>query len=205
MTSPGSIGAPAEPLIAAMASRSLANTRAGPVSRYTPSSSRARGSMAVLLITLPPGARLPSGKQTVDVIPLAPRPIGRADDVVRIDPVRLEEAGSQPRTAFARLPLVEHVVPRPPRDRHRVAVEEPSAPQVQHHLGHTPGQEDANRHVVRRAVRQRIDEAGHRTVDACANPRPSVGAGRRSARSQGYGAGGSSSLRTPRARASRFR
>ena len=36
-----------------------------------PSSSRARGSMAVLLITLPPGARFPSGKQTVEVIPFA--------------------------------------------------------------------------------------------------------------------------------------
>jgi hypothetical protein len=45
------------------------NTRAGPRWRYTPSLSITDASMAVALMTDPPGARLPRGKTTVLVNP----------------------------------------------------------------------------------------------------------------------------------------
>jgi hypothetical protein len=62
-------GSPSCPFSAAITSRSRVNTRARPVMRRTPSSSRLRASIAVLLITLPFGARFPTGKQTVEVMP----------------------------------------------------------------------------------------------------------------------------------------
>ena len=56
-------------LIAAIAALSERKTLARPVLRYTPSSSTTVGSIAVLLMTDPSGARLPAGKQTVLVRP----------------------------------------------------------------------------------------------------------------------------------------
>ena len=60
--SPARIGWSVCPLMAAIASRSVVKTRADPVMRNTPSSSTTSGSIAVLLITDPSGARLPIGK-----------------------------------------------------------------------------------------------------------------------------------------------
>ena len=56
-------------LMARMASRSEVKTLAVPRLRYTPSASTTVGSMAVLLMTEPDGARLPLGNVTVLVRP----------------------------------------------------------------------------------------------------------------------------------------
>ena len=161
--------------------------------------------MAVLLMTLPPGARLPSGKHTVDVIPLArARSGGQTTSSGSIPSASSRRARSRARRSLASHSSSTSSHVRPVIVT-RVAVEEPAATKVQHHLGHAAGQEDAHRHVVRGAVRQRIDEAGHGPVDACASPRRSVDADRRRARSPGCGAEGSSSLRMRRAPASRSR
>ena len=56
-------------LMAAIVARSVVKTRAGPTLRYTPSASTTLGSIAVLLMTAPSGARLPRGKVTVEVRP----------------------------------------------------------------------------------------------------------------------------------------
>ena len=75
-------------------------------------------SIAVLLMTLPPGARLPPGKQTVDVMPFSRARSGG----------EMTSSGSTPspragaRAGVARrslaLPLVEHVVPGAAEDGH---------------------------------------------------------------------------------------
>ena len=57
--------------MAATAARSVVNTLAGPTLRYTPSTPTTLGSIAVLLMTDPSGARLPHGNVTVEVRPRA--------------------------------------------------------------------------------------------------------------------------------------
>ena len=69
MTSPGLIGRSPLPFTALIASRSSANTRAGPICRYTLSASVTVASMAVALMTEPSGAMLPTGNTTVLVSP----------------------------------------------------------------------------------------------------------------------------------------
>ena len=69
MTSPGLTRSGPWLLMAAIAARSRVNTRAGPTFRYTPSASTTEGSIAVLLITEPCGARFPRGNVTVLVRP----------------------------------------------------------------------------------------------------------------------------------------
>ena len=91
-------------LIAAIAAGSVRNTFAGPVKRYTPSASTTDGSIAVLLITAPSGARLPLGKHTVDVRPRARRLVGRHDDVVGIDAVAFLQQRAEPRAPLGRSP-----------------------------------------------------------------------------------------------------
>src|SRR5450756_1375225 len=73
-------------LIAATAASSVENTRAGPVIRYTPSSPTTLGSIDVLLITDPPGARLPLGNVTVDVNPRRRGPWSHRPDGCRRAP-----------------------------------------------------------------------------------------------------------------------
>ena len=77
-----------------------------------------RGSIAVLLITLPPGARLPSGKQTVEVMPFARARSGGQMTSSGSTPSASSEPRAQPGPPLAALPLVEHVVPGPAGDRH---------------------------------------------------------------------------------------
>ena len=73
-------------LMAVIASRSRVNTRAGPSKKNTPSGDSTAGSMEVLLMTAPSGAKLPRGKVTVLV-----RPRSRAKAGGRIT-----ESGSTP-------------------------------------------------------------------------------------------------------------
>jgi len=89
ITSPGRTRAS---LIAAIASRSVVKTRAGPVIRYTPSSSHTVGSMAVALMTEPSGAMLPCGKQIVEV---SPRVAAASGDM-------MTSSGSVPHTSLSR-------------------------------------------------------------------------------------------------------
>ena len=72
-TSPGLIGSSPCPLIAAIASRSVVKTRAGPSLAIDAVGVDDAGSMAVLLMTEPSGARLPRGKETVLVRPRVAR------------------------------------------------------------------------------------------------------------------------------------
>ena len=53
-----------------------------------------------------------------------------------------------------------------PVDRLRVQPQQPEVAQVQHHLGHAAGEEDAHGRVVDGAVRQHADDARHGAVDA---------------------------------------
>src|ERR1035441_10023539 len=78
-------------LMAWIAASSVTNTFAGPTCRYTPYSSTREGSMAVLLITEASGARLPTGKQMVEVKPFVRAPSG----------VIITSSGSMPSIDFA--------------------------------------------------------------------------------------------------------
>ena len=65
----------------------VTKTRAGPSCDRRRPHRRRDGSIAVLLMTEPSGARLPRGKVTVLVRPRSRRAAGRHDHVVRIDAV----------------------------------------------------------------------------------------------------------------------
>ena len=97
--------------------------------------------MAVLLMTDPSGARLPSGKQTVDVRPRLGAHLRRHDHVVRIDAVAFVQLRAQPRPSLGRFPRVELRVERHAADRQHAGVEQAQAAQVQHHFRHAAGQE----------------------------------------------------------------
>src|SRR6516164_8025684 len=112
-TSPGLSASGPWLLMARIAARSLVKTRAGPTLRYTPSASTTLGSMAVLLMTAPSGARLPRGNVTVDAVVLA-------------------QHLAQPGAALGALPPVEVAVERLAADREAAAVEQAEAAQVQH-------------------------------------------------------------------------
>src|SRR6185369_15647298 len=139
-------------------------TRAGPVLRYTPSASTPDGSMAVLLITAPSGARLPRGNVTVLV-----RPRSRArrihDDVVRVHAVLLHQTLAQRGASRGALPPVERPAEGLAGHGQAALVEQAPAAEVQHHLGHAAGQEHAHRRMIPGAVRQHVHPARHPPVD----------------------------------------
>ncbi len=80
--------------------------------KNTPSSPISAGSIAVLLITDPSGARFPTGKHTVDVSPARPRPIRRKDHLVRIDSIALLQILLQRPPPLALLPPVQALAQR---------------------------------------------------------------------------------------------
>ena len=84
-------------------------------------------------------------------------------------------------------------------------VQEPEASEVQHHLGNAAGEEHADRRVVVRTVRQRVDESGDGAVDTApvVDRRPAETGRVRDRRN--VDAAGSSIRRTRRGRASRSR
>src|SRR5437867_10254144 len=126
MTSPASRRSGPRLLIAAMASRSRVKTRAGPTFIYTPSGPTTLGSMAVLLITAPSGARLPLGNVTVLVSPRA-RARGIHDHVVGADAVHGGKPLPQRAPPVRRLPPVEDGAEPLAAHGQRVELEQPEA------------------------------------------------------------------------------
>ena len=71
--------------------------------------------MAVLLMTEPSGARLPTGKVSVRVSPRSAAPRRRHDHVVRIDAVLLAQNRPEALAPLGRFPRVQHLVERDAR------------------------------------------------------------------------------------------
>ena len=115
--------------------------------------------MAVLLMTAPSGARLPTGKHTVDV---SPRDRARSG-------LMMTSSGSMPSwslrlaaqgvAALGLLPPVEAGVERFAADGLDAAVEQACRAQVQHHFGNAAGEKHLHGREAARAVGQRVDEA----------------------------------------------
>ena len=163
MTSPAWIGRAVSPFTARIASRSSVNTRAGPRWRNTPLASTNEGSIAVAFTTAPSGARLPVGNTMVLVIPARRALSGlmitsSADTLAAALGFRRDSPFACPQRALRR-------ACRPGR-RHHVAIEKSHTPEMQHHLGHSARHEHLNGRETARAVRQRVDQARRRQVDA---------------------------------------
>ena len=120
----------------------------------------------MLLMTEPSGARLPRGNVTVEVRPRSARRLGAHDDVVGIDAVALaQQARAARRRRSDLLHQSSDAAERFAGHGQAGQIEQAESAQVQHHLGHAAGQEDAHRRMADRAVGQRIDQARHPAVD----------------------------------------
>ena len=187
-----------------MAARSVVNTRAGPVLRYTPSASTTDGSMAVLLMTEPSGARLPRGKVTVLVSPRSRACVGRHDHVVGIDAVALAQQLAQPARGARSSPTSR--APRPAARRSRSGSPGRAA-RARRRCSITSGTPPARKTRTvgwsDRPVGQHVDQPRHAAVDRDPVLDRRAAAARRRGRWPGCAAAGSSSRRTPRGRPSR--
>ena len=97
--------------------------------------------MAVLLMTEPSGARLPTGKQTVEVRPRSTRAVGRHDHVIGIDAVALASiCGAGRARRSLSLPPVEAGIESVAGDGLHAGVEQPGRAQMQHHFRHAAGE-----------------------------------------------------------------
>ena len=130
--------------------------------------------MAVLFTIAPCGARLPPRKLTVLVSPRRRAASGAQDHVVGVDAVRLAQALAQPPPALGALPPFERRAQRLAGGGARGEVEQTELAQMQHHLRHAAGQEDAHRRM--RAVGQGVHDARDAGV-ARPSTRPGVGDG----------------------------
>ena len=79
--------------------------------------------------------------------------------------VALAQLPAKPGAAGGRLPRIQLLVERGPADGLHARVEQPGAPQVQHHFRDGARHEDLHGRVIAGTVRQRIDEPGHPAVD----------------------------------------
>ena len=93
------------------------------------------------------------------------RAFGRHDHVIGLDAVLLAENVAEASASFAGLPPVENLIERDARRRQYARVQHAEATQMQHHFRHAAGEKHAHRRMMRRAVRQHIDEAGDAAVD----------------------------------------
>ena len=121
--------------------------------------------MAVLLITEPSGARLPRGNVTVLVSPAL---CARSGLMMTSSGSTPSAARRRSRSTRRRSEPSHQSSTRPSVSPDTVSasqIEQALAAQVQHHLGHAAGQEDAHRRMIARAVGQRVDEARHAAVD----------------------------------------
>ena len=121
--------------------------------------------MAVLLITDPSGARLPRGNVIVLV---SPRARACSGDMITSSGSTPSCARSRSRRARRRSELSHQSSVRPSelaRGREHAEIEEAEPPEVEHHLRHAAGHEDAHRRVVARAVRQDVDDPRDAAVD----------------------------------------
>ena len=103
------------------------------------------GSIAVLLITAPSGARFPAGRHIVDA---RPRFAAASGDMITSSgstPSRSRRRCRSARPPLGRFPPVELLAERAALDGEDRGVEQPGAPQVEHHLGHAAGEEHLNR------------------------------------------------------------
>ena len=116
-------------------------------------------------MTQPSGARLPRGKVTVLVRPRAFALIRRHDDRVGIDLVAFLQQCAKPGTAFGLRPPVQDRTQFLARDRQRIEFEQAELAEVEHHLRHAAGEEDADRGVPDRAVGQRVNESRHAAIE----------------------------------------
>ena len=121
--------------------------------------------MAVLLMTDPSGHEVAAGNVTVLV---RPRARARSGSMITSSGSTPSRRASASRTACRRrraLPPVEHPAERLAGRGEAVEVEQAEPPQVEHHLGHAAGQEDADGGMADRAVRQHVDEPRDAPVD----------------------------------------
>ncbi len=161
------------------------------------------GSMAVLFITLPSGARLPTGKQMVGVSPRARARSGERMTSSASMPSNSRSRSLQRRAALALLPPVQVCVQRLAGHRPHARVEQARTAQVQHHFRHASGQKHLHRREVPRPVRQRVHQPRNRAVHVRPVLDASAGADPPRAQWPEHAAADSSSRQTPRAAPSR--
>ena len=98
---------------------------------------------------------------------IAARRVGIHDHVVGIDAIALQQHFANRRAPFGLFPPVQHGAEILARHRHRAGIQQPRAPQMQHHFRHAARHEDLHGGEVTRAVRQRVHKPRDFPVDPC--------------------------------------